>query len=341
MGSGFFDPGAYDAHLRDKARAGRSTFAYSDSQTPGQFVVHPDLDPRWCNSAGVKIRESRDSTEHPDSTPIVVVLDVTGTMATVVGAIHASLKNLYTLLQTKGYVSHPQIMFMAIGDSSITRGQICDQVPLQVAQFESDMRAALQLELMVIEQGGGGQKHESYQNAAYFLAEHTVHDAWERRGKKGYVYFIGDEFAWPNVEPAEISALVGDTLSAPISTPDIFARVKERYETFFILPDGANYGGDRQVLAFWRNLVGENVLQLSEPNGAAELIAISVGTREAVIDLDEGDQHLADLGVSADVRQAVVTALARQPGRSVARADGALPGLTGASGPRGRRTRRL
>jgi len=165
---------------------------------------------------------------------------------------------------------------------------------------------------MVIE-GGGGQKQESYQNAAYFLAEHTAHDAWDRRRKKGYVYFIGDELAWPNVEPEEIFALMGDTLGASIPTTKIFARVLERYETFFILPDGAHNGGDRQVLGYWRKLLGENVLQLSEPNGAAELIALSIGTREATVDLDEGEQHLADLGVDPSVRRAVVTALANQP----------------------------
>jgi hypothetical protein len=338
MGSGYFDPGAYDDHIRDKAASGSSTFAYSDAQTPGSRTVHPDLDPHWRNKSGQLIRESRDSTEHPDSTPIVVVLDVTGTMSNVVGAIHSSLKNLYDLLLTKGYVKHPQIMFMAIGDSVITSGRMCDEVPLQVAQFESDIRAALQLELMVIEGGGGGQKSESYQNAAYFLAEHTVTDAWEKRRKKGYVYFIGDEFAWPKVEPAEISALVGDGLAKPIPTPKVFEKLKERYEVFYILPDGASNGGDRQVLAFWRKLLGENVLQLSEPNGAAELIAVSIGTREAVIDLDEGDAHLKDLGVDPTIRQAVMTALARQPARGIARVAGSLPAAHG-SGPR--RTRRL
>jgi len=327
MGSGYFDPTAYDDHIRAKAAAGQSTFSYSDAQAPGQRTVHPDLDPRWRNKAGLKIRESRDSAEHPESTPIAVVLDVTGTMSSVVNAIHASLKNLYDLLLTKGYVRDPQLLFAAIGDSSITGGRMCDEVPLQVAQFESDIRAALQLEQMVIECGGGGQKRESYQNAAYFLAEHTAHDAWERRGKKGYVYFIGDELAWPNVEPAEIMALVGDPLVRPIPTADIFARVRERYEVFYILPDGATYGGDRQVLGYWRKLLGENVLQLGEPNGAAELIALSLGTREAAVDLDQGDHDLADLGVDPSVRRAVVTALARQPQRTLARVTGRLPTL--------------
>src|SRR3954470_25064280 len=89
MGSGYFDPGAYDDHIRSKAASGSSTFAYSDAQTAGSRTVHPDLDPSLRNRDGLLIRESRDSEDHPDSTPIVVVLDVTGTMANVVNAIHS------------------------------------------------------------------------------------------------------------------------------------------------------------------------------------------------------------------------------------------------------------
>ena len=74
-----------------------------------------------------------------------------------------------------------------------------------------------------------------------------------------------------------------------------------------------------------------------EPNGAAELIALSIGTREAVIDLDEGDEHLRELGVAPSVRAAVVTALTQQPTSALARVAGSLPGLGG--GPR--RARRL
>ena len=41
MGSGYFDPGAYDDHVRAKAASGKSTFDYSDSLTPGKRVGPP------------------------------------------------------------------------------------------------------------------------------------------------------------------------------------------------------------------------------------------------------------------------------------------------------------
>lgn len=84
-------------------------------------------------------------------------------------------------------------------------------------------------------------------------------------------------------------------------------------------------------------MLGENVLQLAEPNGAAELIAVTIGTREAVIDVDQGVQHLTGLGVDPAVQRAVATALATQSGRGLARVKGALSGLGGGRG----RMRRL
>ena len=57
MGSGRWSANVYDAAAR--LRGGESAFAYSDS---GAGRTHPDLDPH-----GVRVRESRDSAEHPHS----------------------------------------------------------------------------------------------------------------------------------------------------------------------------------------------------------------------------------------------------------------------------------
>ena len=70
-------------------------------------------------------------------------------------------------------------MFGGIGDAQ------SDRVPLQVGQFESDNRMDDQLRTIFLEGNGGGQKSESYELATYFIARHTVTDAWEKRGRKG------------------------------------------------------------------------------------------------------------------------------------------------------------
>ena len=125
--------------------------------------MHPTLDPY-----GLTVRESRDSAEHPDSNPILISLDVTGSMGAVVRGIHRDLPHLHELLLGHKYIPHPQILFAAVGDAT------CDRVPLQVGQFESDNRMDQNLENMILEGGGGGQKTESYELAMYVAARHTA-----------------------------------------------------------------------------------------------------------------------------------------------------------------------
>ena len=61
---------------------------------------------------------------------------------------------------------------------------------------------------ILLEGGGGGQKTESYELALYFMARHTATDCFERRGRRGYLFIIGDEMAYPRVKPAEVSAVL-------------------------------------------------------------------------------------------------------------------------------------
>jgi hypothetical protein len=78
-------------------------------------------------------------------------------------------------------------MFMAIGDAN------CDKAPLQVSQFEADKRIIDQLTQIYLEHSGGGNDFESYNLPWYFAANHTVHDSMEKRGKRGYLFTVGDE----------------------------------------------------------------------------------------------------------------------------------------------------
>src|SRR5712691_12865811 len=150
MGSGRWSTDVYDAAANYRAATGTSAFAHTDT---GATHVHPDLDP-----FGVTVRESRDSAEHPRSLAIAVLFDVTGSMGGVPRVLQAKLPQLLGLLLRKGYVRDPQIMFGAIGDAT------CDSAPLQVGQFESDNRMDGDLERIVLEGGGGGQKRESYED---------------------------------------------------------------------------------------------------------------------------------------------------------------------------------
>ncbi len=285
MGSGRWSRDVYTAAEDYRASTGRSAFAYSDS---GARRAHPELDPK-----GVFMRESRDSDEHPVTTPIVVMFDVTGSMGNVPRVLQTKLPQLLGLLTRKGYAIDPQIMFGAIGDAT------CDRVPLQVGQFESDNRMDEDLARIVLEGGGGGQKRESYELAMYFLARHVLTDSLVQRQRKGYVFLIGDELPYRNVRPHEVRQVIGDELREPIPVESIVAELKRKFEVFFILPSAASHGGDREVLDTWRGLLGQNVLELDDLDAVCETIALTVGLGEDNVDLDEGLDDLAAYGSTA------------------------------------------
>jgi hypothetical protein len=163
----------------------------------------------------------------------------------------------------------------------------------------------------------------------YFIAHHTDIDCWNKRGHKGYLFIIGDEMAYPSVNRGQIRDHIGDGLQADISTAEIVRELKQRYHVFYILPKNASYGGDKNILGFWRKLLGQNVLELEDPEAVCETIALTIGMMEGTTDLYQGADDLREFGTADRMLQVVTTALAGIPA-SVTRvkAQGKLlPGL--------------
>ncbi|MEV0808936.1 hypothetical protein [Micromonospora sp. NPDC050200] len=317
MGSGIWSTDVYDAADRYRRATGASAFSYSDS---GARTVHPALDPRGA------VRESRDSDEHPQSTAVAVLFDVTGSMGHVPRVLQTKLPKLLGLLLRQGYARDPQIMFGAIGDAT------CDRVPLQVGQFESDNRMDDDLGRIVLEGGGGGQMTESYELAMYFMARHTVTDCWDKRGRRGYLFIIGDELAYPRVKAREVARLIGDDLREDVGLRQIVDEVTRRWDTYYLLPAGSHHSGNANVLDHWRGLLGQNAVELDDLDAVCETIALTIGLGEQAIDLDEGlrDLDRADSAATGTVSKA----LARLGGgrRTALTTPAGLPASRGQAG---------
>jgi hypothetical protein len=307
MGSTNWSASLYSDRASLRADVARSTgksvddiaFAYHADVASGRASgPHKSLDPK-----GVVFRESRDSDVHPESMPIAILLDVTGSMSTVPRQIQASLPKLMSLLIRKGYVEHPAILVGAIGDAT------CDRVPLQVGQFESGIEIEDNLTNLVLEAGGGGQQTESYELALYFLARHTAHDHWEKRGQRGYLFIIGDENPYPQVKPDEVEAVIGNKLGEAVPVEQILAEVRERYNVFYVLPRMTSNFNDAGIRKRWKQLLGENVLLLDEPAGICELIASQIGLWEGTAHADKIADDLVDAGASASIAGSVSRAL--------------------------------
>lgn len=222
MGGGYYD---YD--VAEQSRSTRTdVFTYEGytGSNPARRACHPDL-----NIKGKK-RECLDNDQHPNSTPIVVAMDVTRSRGDDAKIVYSKLPSFIGQIILKGYVSDPEISFAAIGDASAG-----DKAPIQVGQFESDNRLDDVLSKIWLEEGGGGTGKESYELMAYYFARHAVMSV-NQRGKKGYFFFVGDEGFYEKVDKEQIKEWIGDVPVSDLSSAEIFAELQEKFHVFFIYP---------------------------------------------------------------------------------------------------------
>jgi hypothetical protein len=174
------------------------------------------------------------------------------------------LKEIYN----KKPVDDPQVMFMAIGDTT------CDDHPLQVTQFESDIRIAEQLNDIYFERGGGGNDGESYTLAWYFAARHTKIDSFEKHNKKGIIFTIGDEPWLDTISKEDIKAFVGDTIQADLTAEQLLTEVSRQYEVYHLVIEEGSYcryyGNDAKNK--WISLIGQRTIPVSDCEKIPEII---------------------------------------------------------------------
>lgn len=271
MGGGTFDPGAYRNFTA--STVGKTTDKIYTSRG-----MNKNLDPH-----GVKIRESRDSVDNPNSTPVIVGLDVTGSMGMLADVIaREGLGTLFTGILDRKPISDPHVMFMAIGDAN------CDSAPLQVSQFEADKRIIEQLTQIYLEHGGGGNNFESYNLPWYFGAFHTAHDSLEKRGKRGYLFTVGDEQAPKALTKAQIKQFIGDDMEAELSPLDTLQLAQRLYDVYHVIIEEGDYARRNMsaVDESWKALLGQRVIRLADHKKLAETIVSAIEVAEG---RDAGD----------------------------------------------------
>lgn len=217
------------------------------------------------NPKGINFRESCDSTSNPQSTPIIVGLDVTGSMGDLAETIAKDgLNTLMIETYNKKPVTDPQIMFMAIGDA------FSDDAPLQVSQFESDIRIAEQLLDIYFEGRGGGNGGESYLLSWYFAARHTKIDSFDKHGKKGFIFTIGDEPNHDLLTVEQIQRIFGDNVEKNLTAEELLVEVSRMYEVFhLVVKDGERR---HNSVTKWGKLLGERTLEVLDHTKIPEII---------------------------------------------------------------------
>ena len=182
-------------------------------------TLDPALNPRNVT------RECRDSEEHPNTVPVILALDVTGSMGPAAAEVAKKLNTVMTKLYER--VADVEFLIMGIGDLAY------DRAPIQASQFESDVRIAEQLDKIFFERGGGGNAYESYTAAWYFGLRHTKLDCW-KRGKKGIIITMGDEPMNPYLPKERLSEVTGDPLQDDVETTDLYKEVIEKFDVYHL-----------------------------------------------------------------------------------------------------------
>lgn len=318
MGGSSWSNSTYSSRSADRAHV--PVNAYMKSTT---------IDP-LLNPLDVKVRESRDSAAHPESNAIAVFFDVTGSMGGI-PALFAKEKlgGLMRMLLGQSAIVDPQILFGAIGDA------YSDRSPLQIGQFESGLEMDDWLTKIHLEGGGGGQASESYELAIWWAATHVVMDCLEKRGKKGYLFIIGDEDVYPKLNSKQVKEITGEDVQS-MTVQEVIALAQEKFEVFKICVSSDMYRGGH--LEPWRKLLGERAIFLEDPKNVCEFIAAQIASCEGIAD-DKIATGLKDAGLDHTAAGAVTGALVKSDGAGTAMKKGSISGDLPSAGAAGKNER--
>lgn len=268
MGSGCWTSSNYASYTCSVGRSyDESCKTFKDTYTnASQAFVSHDVDEKM--KPYKILRECCDSQEHPSTFPIILALDVTGSMGQTAIEVQKKLNPIMTEILESKDIKDPELMIMAIGDLDY------DSSPIQISQFESDTRIAVNLDKVYFENGGGGNDWESYTAAWYMALKHCQLDCW-KRGKKGLIITMGDEPLNPYLPADELSRVTGDEVGQDISTKALYEQVKEKYDVVHICIESRSYPDQAsRKRSFDEVLGGENVVVSSVEDLHKKIVGI-------------------------------------------------------------------
>lgn len=224
MGSGTVSHSSMRAYAMANYRTYDTTTGRTTGQTFEARRIDPSLDPRQFS-----VRECCNSDEHPNTIPVILALDVTGSMGEACSETAAALGTIIMNL----YKNHSdiEICVMGIGDLAY------DDAPIQMSQFESDIRIAESLDKVYMEHGGGGNGYESYTAAWYMGLHRTKLDAYDKQQRKGIIITMGDEPLNPYLPVRPLNEAINGTEERDIETPALYSAASQKFDIFHIAVD--------------------------------------------------------------------------------------------------------
>jgi hypothetical protein len=224
MGSGSFSASSYARYSVDTGRSYDAVTGRTSGQSFRSVRLNAALNP-----AKFEFRECCNSDEHPNTIPVILALDVTGSM----GSACKECADALGVIMTNLYKKFKDIEFciMGIGDLAY------DNAPIQMSQFESDVRIAESLDKVWLEGGGGGNAYESYTAAWYMGLYRTKLDCFDKQSRKGIIITMGDEPLNPYLPVSELSHTLNTTFQGDVETEDLYQEASKKFEIFHIAVD--------------------------------------------------------------------------------------------------------
>ncbi|MDE7206776.1 MAG: hypothetical protein K2N90_06405, partial [Lachnospiraceae bacterium] len=108
----------------------------------------------------------------------------------------------------------------------------------------------------------------------YFAARHTKIDSFEKRGKKGFLFTIGDEPYLRIISKYAIREFVGDDIESDLTAEELLTEVSRQYEVYHLMIEEGSgmYRGSDPIVAQWTNLLGQRAILVSDCTKIPEII---------------------------------------------------------------------
>ena len=280
MGSGSFDSSAYAAYARS---TGKKIGADGVVSSGHKFTSRANS---GFDAKNV-VRECINTTEHPNTVPVILALDVTGSMGSASVRTASALGKIALNLIDKNPGKDLEFLAMGIGDIE------CDEYPIQVSQFESDKRILESMDNIYQEHGGGGNDYESYSAAWYFGLYQTKLDSFDKQNRKGIIITMGDEPLNPTLPAYLLKEFVGNMpRGALVDTKKLYNKAKSKFDIYHIIIDDSStlYGRcgqhDRDIIEKSWDILGENLHITSVtklPDVIEECIQKSISSQPQIV----------------------------------------------------------
>lgn len=258
----------YTSYSVDNRSIRSSTLNYVGGSTDSIFTqqkkaeIHTSMSPY-----NLIYRECLDSKEHPNTIPIILSLDVTGSMGMIPRDLIATgLPKMMGSMIQKG-LSDVSLCFIAVGDHE------CDTYPLQVGQFESgDAELDMWLTRTYLEGGGGGNSGESYHLAWFLAANHMKIDSFDKRNKKGFLFTVGDEPCLKNLPSSALKTIFnGNYQKTNFDLHELLAEAQREWNVYHLHVLHSNQS--EKALSSWKELLNDNCIEIKDYHNIPDVLS--------------------------------------------------------------------